>query len=61
MAPVAALPDGHLRILWPTYDGSVPQTLKIERYVGGGVVLVLLIAAALYLNRRPVVVTSPRH
>jgi hypothetical protein len=52
LGAVPGLPDGHLRVVWADYEGEVPQGARRARYAGGIAVLVLLLAAALWLNRR---------
>lgn len=48
---VAGLPNGHLRILWTDYQGAVPKTGHNARYALGSVVLLVMLIAALALNR----------
>lgn len=52
--PVVGLPDGHLRVEWASYTGGVSEGPKRARYAVGVVVLILLLLAALSLNRREV-------
>jgi hypothetical protein len=50
-AEVPGLPAGHLRVLWGDHSETVADPGK-PRYFGGGVVLLGLLAAALWLGRR---------
>ena len=52
LGAIPGLPDGHLRVVWADYEGEVPQGARRARYAGGSAVLVALLAAALWLNRR---------
>ena len=52
IAPIAGLPDGHLRAVWADYQGDVPTSAKTTRYLGGGLVLLLLVLAMIWLNAR---------
>src|SRR5215217_5096017 len=41
-----------LTVTWPDYAGAAPESASFARYVGGGVVLVILVALGLVLARR---------
>lgn len=43
------LPAGHLRVLWDNYQGEIPGASS-GRYIGGDIVLGVLVIAALWLN-----------
>lgn len=50
--PIAALPNGHLHVVWPTYEGGADDSHP-ARYAIGGVVLLALLAFALGAVTRP--------
>lgn len=50
-ADVPGLPAGHLRVLWSSYDADIEDPHPMQ-YLGGGVILVLLLGAMLALVRR---------
>jgi hypothetical protein len=43
------IPSGHLRVLWGSYQGNIPGA-SAGRYIGGDVVLGLLLIGGLWLN-----------
>jgi hypothetical protein len=47
---VPALPDGHLRVVWPDYGGGPERDAEWTHYAVGGVVLVLLLLLTLAAN-----------
>jgi len=49
MTPLPFIPSGHLRVLWNSYQGKIPGT-SAARYIGGDIVLAVLIIGALWLN-----------
>ena len=49
-ALVPALPDGHLRVVWPEYEGGADRDGEWTRYALGAFVLVLLVLLALRAN-----------
>jgi hypothetical protein len=56
-SPVPGLADGHIRAVWADYKGEVPDSLKTSRYLGGGIVLLVLVIGMLWLNVRERFVT----
>jgi hypothetical protein len=50
-ADVPGLPAGHLRVLWPEYEAEIEDPHPMQ-YLGGGVILILLLGALLSLVRR---------
>lgn len=50
-ADIPGLPDGHLRVLWATYEADIEDPHAVQ-YLGGGVVLVLLLGLMLALVHR---------
>jgi hypothetical protein len=48
---IPGLPDGHLRVIWDSYQMDGPGQGGLVRYVAGIIVIVLLITGALFLNR----------
>lgn len=55
---VPGLPGGHLRVLWPDYEGSVSQAPRQARYLGGSLVLLVMLAGGFFLARRELGVRS---
>ena len=49
---VPGLPSGHLRVLWPSYQSDIENPHPTQ-YAVGGLVLILLLAAMLWLLARP--------
>ena len=49
MTPLPFIPSGHLRVLWNNYQGKIPNT-SAARYIGGDIVLAVLLIGALWLN-----------
>lgn len=49
MTPLPFIPSGHLRVLWNNYNGKIPN-ISSARYIGGDIILVLLLVGALWLN-----------
>lgn len=53
--PVPFLPDGHLRVMWPSSDGASPEAPERARNAfGGGVLLVLLVLAVVATRAEPI-------
>lgn len=50
-SPVAALPDGHMRVVWDQREGANPEGPERARHLLGGLVLAVMIAAALRAAR----------
>lgn len=50
MGAIPGLPDGHLRVLWDSYQGDIPKPDVVRESIGF-VILVLLLIGALWLNR----------
>lgn len=49
-ALIPNLPDGHLRVIWPNYEGGADEA-HVGRYAIGGIMLVLLLLLAGWMNR----------
>jgi hypothetical protein len=49
MTSLPFIPSGHLRVLWSNYTGKIPGP-SAARYIGGDIVLAILVIAALWLN-----------
>ncbi len=47
---IPGLPEGRLRVLWDSYQGDVPKDERNIKWFGGAVVLVALLAGAVWLN-----------
>jgi hypothetical protein len=47
--PLPNIPSGHLRVLWNNYKGNIPGA-SAGRYIGGDIVLGLLLIGGLWLN-----------
>jgi hypothetical protein len=59
MTPLPFIPSGHLRVLWDKYQGKIPNTSS-ARYIGGDLVLILLIIGGLYLSQTDKLVARRR-
>jgi hypothetical protein len=52
MTPLPFIPSGHLQVLWNNYQGKIPNT-SAARYIGGDIVLALLLLGGIWLNTTP--------
>lgn len=50
VALIPGVPDGHLRVVWPEYDGGADGA-QVGRYAVGSIVLVFLLLVALWATR----------
>jgi hypothetical protein len=48
-ALIPGIPAGHLRVIWPDYEGGADE-VHVARYAIGGIALLLLLLAALWMN-----------
>lgn len=51
-SPIPGVPNGHLRVIWGDREGDSPEGPERARHLLGGVVLLILIAAALVAVRQ---------
>jgi hypothetical protein len=51
-APVAGLPDGHLRVVWADYSGGDVKSVAYARYALGTGTLLVLLGLAVAMARR---------
>ncbi|MDQ3043540.1 MAG: hypothetical protein M3R06_00090 [Chloroflexota bacterium] len=51
MTPLPGATETALHATWGTFSGDAPHGAKTARYIGGGVVLLMLLAVGLVLGR----------
>jgi hypothetical protein len=54
--PLPEIPNGHLRVIWPDYEGGHSKSIAYARYGWGGGILIALLGFAVAAARR-----QPRH
>jgi hypothetical protein len=50
MSPLPNIPNGHIRILWPTYNGHISDHSSILSYILGDLVLLGLLISGMAVN-----------
>jgi hypothetical protein len=52
VSPIPGGSPSEVKAVWPAFSGTAPQGPSTARYIGGGVVLLAILALELLLNRR---------